>query len=153
MRPRTENGARVAAELRARLRDADPLGAGAHDAAAEELALTRLAARIETDRGRLASAPPARRFAFGAPLLAMATIGAVAWLGVRFAERPRPAAGGDRSAAAVRATPSAAVDRPVEAGSSSRPSSGGGEPEARQIQFETSGGTRVIWVLDPRFTL
>jgi hypothetical protein len=28
-----------------------------------------------------------------------------------------------------------------------------GEPDVRQVQFETKGGTRVIWILNPSFDL
>jgi hypothetical protein len=35
------------------------------------------------------------------------------------------------------------------------PTPGGDEPlaEPRQLQFETPGGTRVVWLLDPNFSL
>lgn len=40
----------------------------------------------------------------------------------------------------------------------SRPASGGDpqrvvEPPRRQVQFDTPGGTRIIWVIDPDFEL
>ena len=144
-----------AAELRARLRDADPMRPEALDAADEELALSRIAARIAAERGASARRSPARRFAFGVPALALVTVAAVAWLGVRFAERsrsPRPEARTANGAAEALASSSpgrsqgAATVEPASV-------SGSSEPESRQIQFETAGGTRVIWVLDPRFTL
>lgn len=131
---------RTNAELRARLRDADPFGA---EAAGEEGALARVAARLERQAASTESSPPARRFGFAGPAFALAALAAVAWLGLRFAERPRPLAalGSERSTAGA------------QPASDPRPSSVSTEPEMRQLQFETAGGTRVIWVLDPRFTL
>jgi len=142
----------IAHELRARLRAADPLGV---DAADEERALARLAARIATESAE--PVLPQRRSAFGAPLLTfatLATVTAVAWLGVRFVERSRPAGPSSRpSVAATEPRPSETSGADSELGTASRASGGDSEPESRQIQFETAGGTRVIWVLDPRFTL
>ena len=44
---------------------------------------------------------------------------------------------------------------PLRAGSVEQP--GGGEPDfgnaRRQVQFDTPGGTRIIWVIDPDFDL
>ena len=140
---------RINSRLRARLRASDPVAAESAD---EERALRRIAARLSTAE----PAPPARRFGYALPALALGTIVAVAWLGVRFAERPRPASSGSAEHSLASAPAHASrTAAPVAEAPASAPAgrSGGNEPGARQIQFETAGGTRVIWVLDPRFTL
>ena len=119
-------------DLSARLRDADPLGA-AEASLEEERALERVARRVRT----LEPAPVRARFAFATPLAVCALLAAVAWFGLRPSAPPAREPAESRSAAAAAGSNGAAPT----------------EPEARQLQFETAGGTRVVWVLDPRFTL
>lgn len=126
----------AAESVRSRLRAGDPLG---HEAAAaeESRALDRLSARLAEKAGTPGAVPSASGPRWLAPLAATAALVAALWLGVRSVEAPaREAVAGPRPAV----TPH---------------SSGGGvaEPEIRQVQFQTSGGTRVVWVLDPRFAL
>jgi hypothetical protein len=124
----------VADRVRSRLKAGDPLGqesAGAE----EERSLARLSARLDAHARTFEAAPAARRPRWLAPLAATAALLVTVWLGVRRVEAPaREAAADPRSSA--------------------RPSGGAvAEPEIRQVQFQTSGGTRVVWVLDPRFAL
>ena len=126
-------------ELRGRLLEADPLR-DETAAAEEERALVRLAARlavVEAER-RPRSAP-----ALTWPALAFVALVALAWIGTRFAERRPPR---ERGASAEVVTETTGV-RDAARGASSSPA----EPDTRQVQFVTAGGTRVIWVLDPRF--
>lgn len=119
-------------ELRARLRAADP---AAIAVATEAAALARLARRVAA---AAAPRPTARRVG---PLVmlpaAAALVAAVLLLG----------RGAPREASEV--APSVA---PVAGAATTF---GDHEPlaEPRQLQFETPGGTRVIWLLDPNLSL
>jgi hypothetical protein len=118
--------------LCARLRDGDPLG-GPDASLEEERALDRIARRLSI----LEPAPVRARFAFAVPLAVCALLAAVAWFGLRTAVPPAREAAESRPATAAASSNVAAAI----------------EPETRQLQFETAGGTRVVWVLDPRFAL
>jgi hypothetical protein len=131
---RSPNRGDVADSVRSRLKAGDPLG---HESAGaeEERSLARLSARLDAHARVLDAAPAASRPRWLAPLAATAVLFVTAWLGVRWVEAP--------------AREAVADPRP-----SARPSGGAvAEPEIRQVQFQTSGGTRVVWVLDPRFAL
>ena len=123
--------------LRARLRAGDPLrheGAAAEEARVLARLSSRLSSRIPFD-----ATPAGPRWL--APLAATAALLAAAWLGVRWVEAP------SRDAVA----PPRATERAVSTAASA--AGGAAEPEIRQVQFQTTGGTRVVWVLDPRFAL
>lgn len=110
------------ARLRGRLREADPARSSAPGA--EEAALARVAARLAH---ALADAPPART-----PLLpALALLAALAVaIGIP-ALLSRDAA----APAALRGATAGRIGHDLRS--------------PRQVQFETPGGTRLIWVLDP----
>lgn len=118
-------------ELRAELRAADP---AAIDPAAEAAALARLAGRVGAIASRRA---PTRRLR---PLVlvpaAAALLAAILLLG-----RGTPREAGES------APPAEPVAGALAAGSDDPHS------EPRQLQFETPGGTRVVWLLDPNLSL
>ena len=119
--------------LRERLRAGDPL-AGATQPEAELLA--RLARRVAALEPQLA-APAWRSLVVPLAVSATAAVAAVALLSTT--SRPAPSADATRHAPAPEpaATGGAAADG----------------AEARQVQFETPGGTRIVWVLDPNLAL
>jgi len=111
--------------LRERLRAGDPL-AGATQPEAELLA--RLARRVAALEPQLA-APAWRSLVVPLAVSATAAVAAIALLSAdatRPAPAPEPAATGGAAADGA---------------------------EARQVQFETPGGTRIVWVLDPNLAL
>jgi hypothetical protein len=70
------------------------------------------------------------------PLVVAATVGATLAAGVVVGQRlPR--------------------HTPVQVGTVERPGAGQVDPgeDRRQVQFDTPGGTRIIWVIDPDFDL
>jgi len=114
------------ASLGEMLRRGDPAGDG-REPDASEIAALRQALLTEAER------PPARAW-LAAPAWAVASALLLAtWLGwqARWTTAVAPQARPDTMT--VSETPR------VE------------EPRARQIQFATPGGTRVVWVLDPDF--
>jgi len=119
----SETGGPGKATLRRLLREGDPAAIGG---AEEEASLRRIAARLE-------GVPIRRRPSF--PLLPLA---AAAALAAALLVVPR---GAERAQA------------PGAAPTSARPVGVAAEAAPRQLQFETPGGTRLIWVLDPEFTL
>lgn len=110
------------APLRSRLQAADPVRTSAP--AAEEAALARVAARLARS---LVEPPPART-----PLLpALALLAALAIAIGISAHLFRDAA----APAALRGAAAGRIGHDLRS--------------PRQVQFETPGGTRLIWVLDP----
>lgn len=120
--------------LRDRLRADDPVRSLA--TTEEEEILTRLARRVSALEPRHATSW--RRWTDWLPFAA-ATLLLVA-LGWRWAS-PRPAPSTD-----------APVSETFTQSSGDEPSSGETR-RVRQLQFETPGGTRIVWVLDPDSTL
>ena len=129
--------------LRARLRAGDPLETGA-----EEAALARIESRLDAEgAARPARGPRAAGLGWrlAVPAFALLTLVAVAWLGVRFAGVPRAS----RPVHEAGTDAGISIDHPTPSSQATPHASS----ETRQIQFETPGGTRVVWVLDSRFTL
>jgi len=111
--------------LRELLRAADPVAGGS--AEQEEAALRRIGARLT------AAAAEARPRRAWAPIAAFALLLAVALLAPLVRDR-RPAPEATSASGTSRSAPMPSVGR-------------------QQLQFETPGGTRLIWVLDPAFSL
>jgi len=120
--------------LRDRLRADDPVRS--LTTTEEEEILTRLARRVSALEPRHAARR--RRWTDWIPVAA-ATLLLVA-LGWRWAT-PRPAPSAD-----------VPVSETFTQSSGDEPSSGE-TGRVRQLQFETPGGTRIIWILDPESTL
>jgi len=119
--------------LRAQLRDGDP-AAIAPDA--EAAALARLARRLAAAAPHASPPRPRRLWLTLGPVVAAALVAAVALLGRSAMRRP--------------AAESAKVEPLREA--PARPGEAFAETP-RQLQFETPGGTRVVWLLDPNLSL
>lgn len=129
---RTESG--PVDELAGLLRAADPVVA---ESEREERALARIAARLDGARAEPARSP----WRFALPMLVAASVVAVAWIVPGQLRTPEQGAAREESNRVSVETPSnGSPTTAVETGAA-----------ARQIQFVTAGGTRVIWVLDPAF--
>jgi len=118
--------------LRARLRRTDPAAVAPE---AESAALARLARRLAADATQATTPWPRRYGSTLGPVFAAAVVTAVALLA--------------RGAWHRTAAESANAEPPHE------PPTWRGEPPAetpRQLQFETPGGTRVVWLLDPNLS-
>jgi len=128
-------------KLRQALRDADPL----RDATPEEeaLALARIRAALGAAASR-ADSPETAWWRWALPAAALVLVLAVAMTG-----RPTPGS-------ATRPAAEAAVP-PRQPAAEAAPAAGAPAPagasESRQLQFETPGGTRIIWVLSPDLSL
>jgi hypothetical protein len=107
------------------LRDGDPL---ADAPALPPLDVQRIRRVVVAEAGRPPTVWSPR------PLMVAATVAATLAAGVVIGQRlPRQA--------------------PLGAGSVQRPDAGDAEKARRQVQFDTPGGTRIIWVINPDFDL
>ena len=120
--------------LRERLRTGDPLRAGTEP---EDQILARLARRITAFEPRPAALFPWRSLFVPLAASAVAAVAVIGLLSTSARRAPAPHAARRAPAAEPAATGGAAAD----------------DAETRQLQFETPGGTRVVWVLDPNLAL